>query len=275
MNDLKFSVLISVYIKEKPEYLRESLYSIVNQTKMPNEVVLVCDGELTKDLYDVIDEYKENYADIFKIISYKVNRGLGEALNSGLKECSYNLVARMDSDDICREDRFEIQTDFIKDNPDMVIVGSNILEFDGDINNVISYRKVPITPEEVLKFAKKRNPFNHMTVMFRKEEIVHAGGYQDMPLAEDYYLWARVLKNGNKCANINDILVYARGGEGLIKRRNGIEYVKKIIKLRKALYRIGFINFGELIVYSGIHSVVAIMPVNIQKLIYSFVLHKK
>lgn len=274
MKENKFSVLMSVYKKENPIYFDLAIQSILKQTVQPNEVVIVCDGNLTSSLYEIINKYKSRYPDLFVIVDYPDNKGLGKALNIGLNKCKHELIARMDTDDISREDRFEKQVLFMKEHPEISIVGSNIAEFEHDVNSIISYRIVPNDPDSLTKYAHKRNPFNHMTVMFRKSSVESVSGYQDMPLAEDYYLWIRLFVKGYKGSNINDFLVYARAGEKMIQRRSGLDYAKKINKLRFNMYKLGFINVAEFILYSMGHSLIAILPINFKKKLYLSLLHK-
>ena len=274
MGKIKFSVLMSVYKKENPVYFKQAINSVINQTLKPSQIVIVCDGTLTKELYDVINYFQEAYPHLFEIIKYSENKGLGKALNIGLKKCKYDYVARMDTDDISREDRFEKQFAYLLQNDDIAILGSNIAEFDSDINHINSYRIVPSNPAEIEKFAHKRNPFNHMTVILKKEAVINVGSYMDMPLAEDYYLWARMLNKGYKGANINDNLVYARTGDNMIARRSGLQYAKNIYHLRYTLYKIGFINFYEFTLFSIGHCIIAILPLAIKRNIYNSILHK-
>ncbi len=233
---MKFSVLLSLYNKENPTFLDKSLDSILTiSTIKPNEVILVKDGFINNKLEIVLKKYKNKFSDILKIIGYKNNKGLGFALNYGLKHCSNNLVFRMDTDDISHKDRFKIQLNVLKKNPDIVILGSNIEEFNFIIGDLKRRRLVPITSNEIQKNKLLRNPFNHMTVVFKKNYIIRSGGYKDMPGYEDHYLWLRLLKNG-KGLNIYDNLVYARVGNNLLSRRRGIEFFLKEFNFQKTLF---------------------------------------
>lgn len=179
---------MSLYYKERPDYLRQSLDSVFNQTLPPDEVVMVEDGPLTDELYHVLDEYETKYPQ-FKRIPLAVNGGLGKALNEGLKHCSNELVARMDTDDICFPERFEKQIQFMTINPKTDISSGWIAEFQDDISNIKSIKKVPQSHEEVARYIKSRNPLNHPCVIFRKKAVERANGYQHFPLFEDWYLW--------------------------------------------------------------------------------------
>ena len=170
-----YTVLLSIYQKEQPKCLKQSLDSIFNQTIFPSEVVLVKDGPLTCELDILIEEYLQKYP-ILKIISLSTNQGLGCALNEGLKYCSNNLIVRMDTDDIAMPIRAEEQLNVFEKYPDVDVVGAWVNEFIDDISNIISVRKLPEWHDEILRFAQKRNPMNHPVVMFKKSAVVAAGG---------------------------------------------------------------------------------------------------
>lgn len=237
---MKFSVLISVYHRENPAYLDKALQSILGQSLSPSEIILVKDGSLTPALDKVIINHQKAYDDLYKIIVLKRNLGLGKALNEGLKHCSYDWVARMDSDDIALPDRFEKQIAYLEKHSNVDILGSWICEFNVDPCICIKQRKVPSTHEQIVAFAKYRNPLNHMTVVFRKKAVLDAGGYMPMNGFEDYFLWMRMLMNGKKFANLPEVLVKARTGKGMISRRQGLGYAKDEWGLERAAYKLGF-----------------------------------
>ena len=243
--DLKFSVLMSIYYKENPEWFRVALDSVINQTLQPNEIVLVEDGELTEELYQVIDEYKSKFPNLFNIVPLEKNSGLGKALRIGVLNCSNKLIARMDTDDIARNDRFEKQTEFLKNHPDIDVVGSWISEFENNPDEIISYRQVPTESEEIYKFGQFRNPLNHMTVMFKKNPILDIGNYQPMLYMEDYYLWARLLNKGHKISNIGECLVNVRAGNAMYKRRANLTYFfNSEFPLQNEFLKMHYISLG-------------------------------
>lgn len=254
-----FSVLLSVYIRELPENLNQSLYSIFCQSLQPDEVIVVEDGKLTSELYEILDLYKQKYT-IFKTVSLPVNQGLGKALNEGLKHCSHALVARMDTDDIAKPDRFEKQVKIFQKHPEVDVVGSWIDEFEGDISHVVSVKRLPECHEEILCFAKKRNPINHPVVMFRKGAVLAAGGYQHFPLFEDYYLWVRMLMNGAKFYNVQESLLYFRSSPDMFKRRGGLKYVGTEVRFQNFLLRSHFISFPRYVQNVIIRVMTRIMP---------------
>ena len=232
--NLKFSVLMSVYKNDKEEYLKVALDSIINQTLRPNEIVIVVDGPIPENIKDLIDNYKKNL-DFLKVIYLKENGGLGNALNAGLIKCSYDIVARMDADDISLKDRFEKQIKEFENDNSLSIVGGYISEFIDDPKESIGIRKVPLNNDDFSDFIKNRNPFNHMTVMFNKNRVLEVGNYQDFHYLEDYYLWIRMFLNGAKMKNIDSVLVNARVGTDMYKRRGGWKYFKSCRKLQKYL----------------------------------------
>jgi len=249
---MKFSVLMSVYSKESPNFFRQALESLVNQTKVPNEIVLVKDGLLTKDLDDLILEYVLNYPNLIKIVSLSENKGLGNALSVGLLECSNELVARMDTDDICVPNRFEKQINFLTANLDVDVVGSNVEEFNKVPGDLRRYREMPEKGKQLLKYSKFRNPINHPTVVYRKAKVLEAGNYNGgILLFEDYSLFIRMIKNGANFYNIQESLLNFRSGSGIevIRRRSGFLYVKNEWKFSVFALRIKHLNFVEWLFY--------------------------
>jgi glycosyltransferase involved in cell wall biosynthesis len=241
-----FSVLISVYYKDDCLELKQSLDSVLKQTLLPGEIILVKDGSLTESLDLLIYEYSEIYS-IIRILQLEENSGLGTAMSEGLKYCSYEFVARMDADDISRVDRFEKQYNFLLSNTNIDIVGSWISEFDKNILNIVSQRKVPEFHDQIYLFAKRRSPLNHPTVMFRKSSVLNAGGYLHFPLFEDYFLWVRMLMSGCRFYNIQDTLLFFRISPNMFHRRGGIKYIISEIKLHNEFRKIGFINIFMLV----------------------------
>ena len=258
---------MSVYYKEQAKYLREALDSVFNQTLQADEVVLVEDGPLTKELDKVIEEYQNKYKEL-KLIKLTENGGLGKALNEGLKHCSFDIVARMDTDDICKPQRFEKQINFLFSHPEIDIVSSWIEEFVGSKENIKSIRKLPENNEDIFRFGKKRNPINHPAVAFRKQALEKVGSYQHFPLFEDYYLWVRMLMNGAKFHNLQESLLYFRASEDMFKRRGGRKYAKDEIRFQKQCLKLGYINFFEFLRNISIRFVARIVPNGLREKIY-------
>ncbi len=268
-----FSVLMSVYYKENPDYLRQALNSVFNQTLPANEVVLVEDGPLTEELYSVIEHYQEKHQEL-KVINLKVNSGLGKALNEGLKNCSFELVARADTDDISKPQRFEKQVAFMEEHSEIDVCSGSIDEFIDDINSIVSTRELPEGHDALYKFGQKRNPINHPVSIFRRSAVDAVGGYQHFSLFEDYYLWARMMMNGAKFHNLKESLLFFRFSPDMMKRRGGWKYAMTEIKFQFTLQKIGYISFSRMLGNIIIRFGVRIIPNRTRKRIYSKFLRK-
>ena len=240
---MTFSVLQSVYKNDNPAFLAESLKSIAENTVLPTQVVLVKDGLLPAELEAVITEWQAKLP--LKVVGYEENRGLAYALNLGLQFCDYEIVARMDSDDIAYMNRFEKQIAFIEQNPQIALCSGYISEFDTDKMKPKSIRRVPLLQEEIISYLKSRNAFNHMAVAFRKSAVVAAGGYQEVPYFEDYDLWIRMVQKNYGVANIPELLINARVGNDMIGRRHGLAYAKHEIFFLKRQVKSGFLRKKE------------------------------
>lgn len=264
---MKFSVLMSVYQADNPVFFGQALQSIVMSTVTPTEVVLVCDGKLTAELEQVVDDYQHKL--FIHLLRLESNVGLGLALQAGLKHCTYEWVARFDADDICCDDRFQKQLDFLKSNPNIDILGGQIIEFSKSLKEKTTVKKrVPFEHKKIEKYAKIRNPMNHMTVIFRKSAVLEAGNYQYAPLYEDYDLWVRMLLNENNFANIDEVLVYARTGKSMYQRRGGLSYTKQEAIMQIRFYKLGFISFFDLIKNLVFRIPVRLTPNKLREIIY-------
>jgi glycosyltransferase involved in cell wall biosynthesis len=258
--DFKFSVSMCVYINDNAAHFRESIESILNQTIKPDEVILVVDGPITPDLENVIKEYENG--SFFKTIRLPKNVGHGEARRKGLENCSNDLVALMDADDISLPERFEKQINCFAHDPDLAIVGGNIEEFIESTNSVVGIRNVPQNDSEIKKYMKKRCPFNQVTVMFKKDCVIKAGGYIDWDYEEDYYLWIRMYESGAKFLNLNDTLVFVRVGKEMYKRRGGWKYFKSEALLQQYMLKKNIINKIEFIYNVSIRFILQVLMPN-------------
>lgn len=271
---LKFSVLLSVYKKENPEYLQQALESIENQTLHPDEIVIVKDGVLTKKLDACIETFKQSSQSDVKIIAFTENRGLGLALRDGVLACKYEYIARMDTDDIAVNTRFEKQIKYLDQNPDIALLGSWVKEFSKNVDHPDTLTQLPCNDAEIRKFAKKRNPFRHMTVVFKKSAVIDSGNYRDFLWFEDYDLWVRMLQKGYKAANLAEYLVNVRADDEMFARRGGWKYLKQDIRFQAELYKSGFVNAGRLITNILIRSVMRLVPNWVRVLLYKNILRK-
>ncbi|MFQ6277890.1 glycosyltransferase [Acinetobacter johnsonii] len=234
-----FSVLISIYYKEKPEHFNACMKSIWNQqTLKPTEIVLVEDGPLTTELYESIALWSARLQQTLRIIKLEDNVGTGKAKNIGLQNCKYEIVSIVDTDDISVSDRFEKQIKCFEADSELVILGGQITEFVDDITSPSGMRIVPLDNQALRQYAKKQSPFNNMTISYRKSKIMEVGGYQHHLWMEDYNLFLRVIAKGYKIQNLEDVLVYARIDNGMHTRRKGYQYIKsekQLLKLKKEL----------------------------------------
>ena len=216
---------MSVYAKDKAPYLKEALDSVINQTRPPDEIILIADGPVPQDITDMLESYKKT-TPCLKVFYHPLNQGLGPVLAQGAVYCSHNLIARMDSDDICAPERFEKQLACFAQDADLSIIGGQIEEFDAKTLKTIARRNVPLTDAEIKERLKSRSPFNHPSVMFKKTDILAAGGYRPFHLFEDYDLWMRMAARGLKMRNLPDILLRMRVDSNLYARRGGWKYFK-------------------------------------------------
>ncbi len=269
-----YSVLMSVYYKEHPDYLRQSMQSIYDQTVPTDNFVLVCDGSLTPELDAVIAEMQKKFGSRLYVHRLAKNGGLGNALNEGIKHCKNELVARMDSDDIAYPDRCEKQIAVFNTHSEVSICSGIVEEFTTDPNTVDTKRVPPETHAEIVEFAKKRNPFNHPCVMYKKSAVEAVGSYQDFYLLEDYYLWLRMLMAGYQGYNIQEPLLHMRAGSDMYKRRAGWKYAKTQAKLFKFMKQQGFIGEGQYIKSCVIRSGSALAPNWLRKFMFEKMLRK-
>lgn len=270
-----YSVLMSVYYKEHPEYLRQSMQSIYDQTVPTDDFVLVCDGPLTPALDTVITDMQQTFCSRLHVIRLLKNGGLGNALNVGMQQCKNNLVARMDSDDISRPDRCERQLAVFRDHPEFSLVSGIVEEFSDTIDHVTVRRIVPEQQADILAFAKKRNPFNHPCIMYKKSDVEAAGGYQDFYLLEDYYLWIRMLQQGFIGYNLQEPLLWMRAGSDMYKRRGGWKYFLSQHKLLSYMHQSKFISYSQYLMSIFIRLGVAMAPNNCRSFIFNNILRRK
>lgn len=276
MSDLsEFSVLLSVYKNELSSNLEESLISIYEaQVVKPNEIILVKDGPLTDELDIVIDQWVAKLPDILKVYRLEKNSGLATALNFGLEKCSYEIVARMDTDDVSLPNRFKEQIIFLDANPSISVLSSCIEEYDTEMKVSLGYRELPLTHSDILEFAKRRNPISHPVVMFRKSAILKVGGYPIFSKAQDYALWSLLLSKGYIFANLESIHLNMRTGAGMMNRR-GLNYLKNEYKILKFQKDIGFISLSDFVINICIRTFFRIQPNFIKIVLYKFIKKNK
>ncbi len=230
-----------VYGKDDPAWFCTAVDSVLNQTAVPDEVVLVVDGPVPQLLDAVITEYEK--MERFRVIRLEVNRGHGNARRIGLESCRHELVALMDADDISVPERFEKQLAVFTEQPEVAIVGGQITEFTDSPDQIVGTRFVPLTDAEIRQYLKKRCPMNQVTVMFRRSQVLRAGGYLDWYCNEDYYLWNRMYLAGMQFANVPEVLVNVRVGADMYRRRGGWKYFVSEWKLQNYMLSEGIIGF--------------------------------
>ena len=239
----KFSVLLNIYAKDKPAWIKQALDSILSNTVPPTEVVIMVDGPVGRDIQAVLDEATKNKT--VRILSHPVNVGRGAALGYAVPRCNYELIALMDADDVSRKDRFEKQLDAFAANPDLAVCGGQIQEVDADTFEPLSERKVPLTHDDIKQYLKTRMPFNNVTVMFKKSAVLEAGNYKAFGMVEDYYMWARVMAKGKIAQNVPDVLADVRIDPALYGRRGGWNYFHMNKLLFDQMRQLGLLNFKD------------------------------
>jgi len=270
-NLVDFSVLMPVYYKDDHRFFDQALNSIYcDQTVKPKEIVLVVDGPVGANIDGVIDKWKKKYPKVIVVLQLPSNIGLGGALALGLERCKYDLVARMDSDDISRRDRFEKQLACFEAEPSVSICGSNVAEFVVSYKELSGERIVPENMNQIKKFAKFRNPVNHPSVMFRCTSISDAGGYLPMPCFEDYYLWVRCIMAGRTIYNIQENLVFMRGGQPQLARRSGRGYVLHEWNFLRRLLACNFFNLPIFLLIFILRTSARVAPLLLLEKIYSW-----
>lgn len=267
-----FSVLISIYHKENPQWFREALDCVFAQSVQPTEIVLVEDGPLTSELYAVIDEFKEKYP-IFNIVKNEVNLGLGLALARGVEAASNEIIARMDTDDLIPKHRFATQLAKMEEGYDVVSCWSTL--FLNEENNVIAVKTRPEHHDDIVKLAHKRSPICHAAAFMRKSAVLEAGNYLHRQYYEDYNLWVRMIMNGSKFYNVQESLYNVRTTEAQLNRRAGWTYLKNELKYLKEFYNMGFYTFGDLVKNSSIRIVARLMPNGMREKVFKKIWNHK
>ena len=273
---MKYSVLMSVYKKDNADYLKLALESIYDsQTRKPDEIVVVFDGELTDGLYKVLDEFRKGKEDVVFYYPQEINHGLGEALRIGAEKCTGDYIFRMDADDISVSVRFEKQIAYIEAHPEIDVLGSNIAEFkiSPDEENK-RLRVCPQKHDDIVKMGKKRNPMNHMTVCIKRAALEMVGGYKHLFLLEDYYLWMRMLANNCVMENMSEVLVQVRAGTAMYARRASKVRLESFKKLHAFMLENHLINKSEAVINGFIYRVAYIVPPKVRQFTYEKILRK-
>ena len=264
-----YSVLMTVYKKDNPEFVKAGIDSMIAQTHRTDDFVLVCDGELTDELNLLINDYISKYAKFFNVIRLPQNVGLGAALKRGVLMCKNELIARMDNDDIAKPERCEHEVEYMMKNSDCVLVGAHMNEFDEDPKSPIRIKKVPIGIDNIKKYARRRNPFNHSTVLFRKDAVLEAGNYSEMRTNQDVELWVRMLNKGYRCENLDEILVDFRFESSTLERRKEWKNSKLMIEVWKQFKDKNYCSYFDFLVVKWVQIAMYIMPKKLLNWVYN------
>ena len=257
---------MSVYEKEQAAYLNECLKSLVCQSLPPSEIILVEDGPIPADLINIIEKYSLILP--IKIVRIEKNGGLAAALNVGLKHCTNELIARMDTDDVSLPYRFERQVKYMSSHPHIDVSSAWIEERDERMANVLFVKKLPLEHDEILKFSKKRNPISHPVSIFKKSAVMSVGGYPDI-FPEDYALWSIMLVNKFRFSNIQETLLYMRTGPDFMRRR-GFNFFKGEVRLLNYQKSTGFLSWYEFFISLLIKVVLRLSPLKFREFLYKF-----
>jgi glycosyltransferase involved in cell wall biosynthesis len=272
---MAYSVLIPVYKGDLPEQLKFAVESMMKQTVKPEEIVIAIDGPIGTELKTAIAEFKCQNEKLFSIYRFDVNEGLGKLLNKALPLCRNEYIARMDADDYSHPERIEKQFEILKAHPEIDVVGCNVDEFFGSIDNVVARVILPETSDAIYAFAKKRCPIRHCALLYRKSDVIKAGNYSVQDYVQDYDLIVRLLQNGFNVYNIQKPLVLVRINKDFYRRRGGLRYLRCIYTAKKNFLESGFMSFKEFIVSFSAHALVVLMPTCLRTIVYNRFLRGK
>ncbi len=276
MQEIKTSVLMAVCKTDNASFLKSALQSIYDdQTRKPQEVVVVFDGPLTEELYAVLEAFRRGKEEIVRYYPQKENRGLGEALRIGSEVCTGDYIFRMDADDISHPQRFARQLAYLREHPECDVVGTDIAEFQESLQEQMRVRSCPADAREIVWMAKHRNPMNHVSACIRREALLNCGGYQTLLLLEDYYLWLRMIAQGCQLANIQESLVYVRVGNGFLKKRHSNNRVKGWVKLQKFMLEHNMISWPTAALNMVYITAFVYSPAGLKNVFYNRFLRKK
>jgi len=268
---MQFSVLMSIYNATRADDLDRCLTSIAEQSIAPNQIVLVRDGPIHRSVEQCIEIHQNNLP--IQQLNFAQNRGLGLALRDGLLACTHELVARVDSDDWSISKRFELQINYLSNNPSVSVVGGWLKEhYQATGAPIDVIRQTPLGHDSIVRFARRRNPLNHPTVMFRKSHVLASGNYETCLLFEDYLLWAQMLVLGYCLANLPTVLVETNVDLSYFSRRGGLSYTKKELYLLRKLKTIGFLSHVDAAIFILSRLPVRLLPLRLRHFLYKIFL---
>lgn len=269
-----FSVLMSLYERETASNFASCMESLLAQTVLPDEIVVVLDGPISESVRALLDGYVRDHPSLVRVVAFEENRGLGAALHDGVIACNRDLIARMDTDDIAVPHRFATQVAEFESDPELDICGSHVDEFETDPSVIVACRRVPLAHADIVRYQRRRDAFNHMTVMYKRDAVLRAGNYQPCPLMEDTLLWVNMLQSGAKAKNVDESLVLVRIGEDMYQRRGGLSYFKKYLNGRRRVYQTGFITRVDYLYTIAVQLVVCLIPNGLRGTVFRRILHR-
>jgi glycosyltransferase involved in cell wall biosynthesis len=270
----EYSVSMSVYSGEKPEFLKKSLDSMLSQSHPCKELILVCDGALGHDLDKTIGEYEAAYPEVMRVLRMEKKPGVGACANAAIKAAETEYIVKMDSDDVALPQRCEKQLRLMQEKPWLDMCGAFIEEFDSETGGTIAVKRTPAEDSEIREYAKRRNPFNNQTLVYKKSAAVRAGGYDTVRRCEDYEFVVRMLRSGAKGENIPEVLVkYRVTPENLTRRRN-FSNTRSFISVRYRIWRSGFSGFSDFILPCAAQLGLFILPKSLTGKLYKKFLRK-
>lgn len=270
-----YSVLMLVYSAEEPANFRAAIDSMLAQTVVTDDFVIVCDGPLTPELDAVVEEYAARDPGLFRVVRLPEHVGEGPAGNAGVAVCRNELIAKMDSDDLSLPDRCEKQLARFAEKPELAILGGVIAEFDGRTGAVQAVRQVPLEHGAICRFARRRSPFNNVTVMFRKSALLAAGGYRNLYRGTDYDVYQRMLMKGCRGENLPDTLVQVRVEPGDYGRRMSWKTLGCCAGIWWRGYRAGFSSLGDLLICLAGQAALILCPGWVKRMFYMKFLRRK
>ena len=269
-----YSVLMPLWYKESTDYLNASLESMLTQTVLPAEIVLITEYEPSSAITELLEKKQGRYGSIpLRVIRNPdlAGKGLGAVLAFGVENCRYDIIARMDTDDISFPERCEKELEVLLDNPQIAIVGGGLEKFSDDPDVREGYRMPPEMGKKLIWYSKFRSPFNHPTVMFRKEVILQVGNYPELKEGEDYDLWYRVLKNGYQGYNLQMPVLHYRSGKEMLRRRKNKRFYRQSLALVRQMRKDRYINTAEAVLAAGMHTVRYYSPFALNEFVYRYV----
>lgn len=265
-----FSVLLPVYRGDRADFLRRSLASVtVEQTLPPDEVLIVRDGPVPGELDDVLAAARRGELSggvPVRVLELAENAGLALALDAGLEHVAHEVVARQDADDISVPERFATQLPLLAAGYDLI--GSAIREFSEETDTGGVVRRQPADPERIRRAMTLRDPFNHPSVVYRASAVRAAGGYEPLDLMEDYWLFARMIRDGVRATNVPDVLVRYRVGAGAYARRGGGRLLHSELELQARMHRAGITTTAQYVRNIAVRAGYRLVPTGVRRTAY-------